>query len=248
MNCQKENHWARVCCSRAQGGTQDKQKNRENPRSRFYSRSKDRCSRRRSTSRKCRDGDKRELSDQFETITFESIAVDVIGPQARPTNEVFATVNIGLYSISSRRTALKAKLDTGAQGNILPLRLYRQMYPVNLSPECFPKPGALDHSPTVLTAYGGAKLVHHGKCKIACDFNGRKSVATFFVTEADGPAIIGLLTSLVTLNCSVQSPPERATPIKDKDDLVTQYPDCFDGIGKFQGQYPWLSMLNDACS
>ena len=155
------------------------------------------------------------------------------------------TVNIGLHSISSRRTALKAKLDTGAQGNILPLRLYRQMYPENLSPEGFPEPGALDHSPTVLTAYGGAKLVHHGKCKIACDFNGRKSVATFFVTEADGPAIIGLPTSLelnlVTLNCSVQqsqqSPPERATPIKDKDDLVKQYPDCFNGIGKFQGQY-----------
>ena len=63
--------------------------------------------------------------------------------------------------------------------------------------------------------------------------------------EADGPAIIGLRTSLelnhVTLNCSVQqsrqSPPERAIPIKDKDDLVKQYPDCFDGIGKFQGQY-----------
>ena len=216
MNCQKENHWARVCRSRAQGGTRDKQKNRENPRSRLYSRSKDRRSRQRSTSRKCRDGDKRELSDQFETITFESIAVDVIGPQTQPTNEVFVTVNIGLHSISSRRTALKAKLDTGAQGNILPLRLYRQMYPENLSPEGFPKPEVLDHSPTVLTAYGGAKLVHHGKCKISCDFNGRKSVATFFVTETDGPAIIGLPTSLelnlVTLNCSVQqsqqSPPE----------------------------------------
>ena len=25
-NCQKENHWARVCRSRAQGGTRDKQK------------------------------------------------------------------------------------------------------------------------------------------------------------------------------------------------------------------------------
>ena len=120
------------------------------------------------------------------------------------------TVNVDLHSISSRPAALKAKLDTEAQGNILPLRLYRRIYPENLTPEGFPKPGVLEHSPTELTAYGGAKLVQFGKCQIDCVFNGRKSGAIFFVTEADGPAIIGLPTylelNLVTLNCSVQQP------------------------------------------
>ena len=133
--------------------------------------------------------------------------------------------------------------------HVLPLRLYRQMYPENLTPEGFPKPGVLEHLPTVLTAYGGAKLMQHGKCRIDCVFNRRKSGATFFVTEADGPAIIGLPTcleiNLVTLNCSAQqgSPLntnrtcEQVTSIKDKDDLVKHYPDCFDGVRKFQGQY-----------
>ena len=249
LNCQKENHWARVCRSRNQGGTRGRQRNRENPRSRHHSRSIDRRNRRRSASGKRRAGNRRELSDQFETITFESITVDVIGPQAQPANEVFVTVNVDLHSISSHPAALKAKLDTGAQGNILPLRLYRRMYPENLTSEGFPKPGVLEHSSTVLTAYGGAKLVQHGKCRIDCVFNGRKSAATFFVTEADGPAIIGLPTclelNLVTLNCSVQqgSPlnvnrtREQVTLIKDKGDLVKRYPDCFDGVGKFQGQY-----------
>ena len=69
------------------------------------------------------------------------------------------TVNVDLHSINSRPAALKAKLDTGALGKILPLRLYRQMYPENLTPESFSKPGVLERSPTVLTAYGGAKLV-----------------------------------------------------------------------------------------
>ena len=59
----------------------------------------------------------------------------------------------------------------------------------------------------MLTAYGGTKIVQHGICKIPCEFQNRKSVAAFFVTEADGPAIIGLPTSLeldlVTLNCLV---------------------------------------------
>ena len=35
-----------------------------------------------SASGKRRDGDRRELSGQFETITFESITVNVIGPHA----------------------------------------------------------------------------------------------------------------------------------------------------------------------
>ena len=51
--------------------------------------------------------------------------------------------------------------------------------------------------------------------------------------------------NLVTLNCSVQQrsslnavhPPEQVSPIKDKDDLLKRYPNCFDGVGKFQGWY-----------
>ena len=120
LNCQKENHWTRVCRSRNQGGTPGRQRNRENPRSRHHSRSKGRRNRRRSGSRKRSHGDRRELTDQFKTFTF-------IGPQAQPANEVFVTVNDDLHSISSRPTMLKAKLDTKARGNILPLRLFRRM-------------------------------------------------------------------------------------------------------------------------
>ena len=159
------------------------------------------------------------------------------------------TVNVDTHSISSCSAALKAKLDTGAQGNILPVRLYNRMYPENPTPEAFPKPGVLEHLPTVLTAYRGAKLVQYKKCRIDCVFNGRKTGATFFVMEADGLTIIGLPTclelKLVSLNCSVQqgsllntnSTHEQVTPIIDKDDLVKRYPHCFDGVGKFQGQY-----------
>jgi len=89
LNCQRENHWARVCRSRSQGGTRGRQRNRKNPKSPHHSSSKDQRNRRRSASGKCRDGDRRDLSDQFETITFESITVDFIEPQDEPANEVF---------------------------------------------------------------------------------------------------------------------------------------------------------------
>ena len=52
---------------------------------------------------------------------------------------------------------------------------------MSLTPEGFPKPGVLEHSHTVLTAYGGAKLMQHWKCQITYDLRGKKSVATFLV-------------------------------------------------------------------
>ena len=164
-------------------------------------------------------------------------------------DEVFASVNIKLRSDDNRHTALRAKLDTGAQGNLLPLRVYRRMYPQNLTAEGYPKPIILAKSTAVLSAYGGTQLTQHGICKIPCEFKGKKSVASFFVTEAEGPAIIGLQTSLelnlVTLNCSVQkksTPDGKSTAttvncIDNKSDLTASYPECFDGVGKFQGQY-----------
>lgn len=220
-SCGKANHWARVCRSKQRREPRYPSRRRGN-RGRSYSRSKDQRDRGKSPSR-----DSKEISDQFEEITFESITVNA----SKPTqNDVFVSAKNNLERNDNRSTV----------GNILPLRLYRRMYPQNLTSIGFPKPGALENSTTELT----------GTCKIRpCEFEGRKSVALFYVTDAEGPAIIGLPTclelDLVTMNCSVQknpSPEAKCNPVpaksvKDKDDLTSQYQDCFDGIGKFQGQY-----------
>ena len=107
LNCQKE-ITGQGFASPETKEEHGRQRNRENPRSHHHSRSTDRRNRRRSASGRRRDGDRRELSDKFETIKFESITVDVIGPHALPANKVFVTVNVDLHSISSRPAALKA--------------------------------------------------------------------------------------------------------------------------------------------
>ena len=57
LNCQKENHWVRVCRSRNQGGTRGRQRNRENPWLRHHSRSIDRRNRGyRASSSTCKRG------------------------------------------------------------------------------------------------------------------------------------------------------------------------------------------------
>ena len=74
------------------------------------------------------------------------------------------------------------------------------------------------------------------------------------MTDVHSRAIIGLPTALdlhlITLNCSVEkSQVQETSPTKDtaklkpstcidnKSHLIAQYPNCFNGIGKFQGEY-----------
>ena len=240
--CGKANHWARVCRSRREPRSHSRQ--RKTPRSRSNYRNIDRGAKGKTANDK--EQQYKGINDQFEAITFESISVNAVRDAH---SEIFVTLKVDLNRNDNCSTALKAKLDTGVQGNILPLRLYQQMYPHNIASSGLPKSGNLESSTTILTAYGGTKIVQHGICMIPCEFQNRKSVAAFYVTEADGPAIIGLPTSLeldlVTVNCSVQKSPALETqpvhvsvkPIKDKVDLMLQYPECFYGIGKLQGQY-----------
>lgn len=79
------------------------------------------------------------------------------------------------------------------------------------------------------------------------------------MSDTPGPAILGLPTStdlnLFQFNCTIQtqhihtsgdagaqtisnSPdqPKELSPFKDKQDLIAQYPECFHGIGNFQGE------------
>ena len=196
----------------------------------------------------------------FESIVFESVTIANFThgkPESR-RDEVFVPIQVNLAQSNKRKTTSRAKLDTGAQGNILHMRLYREMYPHQVDKNGNLNPNALLSSNVVLTAYGGSQIKHHGIVTIPCTYGKENTLAPFYVTDIPGPAIIGLPTStdlnLVQFNCAIQTQhphmssdgclraktPEQAKetiPIRDKQDLITQYPECFDGIGKFQGEY-----------
>ena len=60
---------------------------------------------------------------------------------------------------------MMAKVDTGAEGNILPLRTYLRMYPEHCN-NARPTIGHLNPSRTTLTVYNGDKMVHYGTIDI----------------------------------------------------------------------------------
>ncbi|GFS24184.1 activating signal cointegrator 1 complex subunit 3 [Elysia marginata] len=70
-----------------------------------------------------------------------------------------------------------------------------------------------------------------------CCHKGKREKTTFYITEDSGDAIFGLPTAqnlkLVTINCQMKN----YTREMNKENILQDYSGCFNGIGKFQGQY-----------
>ena len=222
--CGKPNHWQAVCFTKLPQGQPS---------------SSHRTSRSPSRSRTRRPSRSPSVGERFDTLYFEAVNIEALDtPASRtetPPSEAYATIRLDLGNTQQPAT-LRAKVDTGAQGNILPLRLYRDMFPENIT-DGYPVPGSLRPSSTILSAYGGNQIKQCGVCRIRCTYDGCSTDADFYVADCPGKAILGLPTAtvlkLVVLNCSVDS----CSQIQSKDDLIAQYPNSFDGIGKFPGQY-----------
>ena len=77
------------------------------------------------------------VTSQFEHLSFATMSL--LPNEQDNRDEVFAKLDIKLSNKDRRQTAdLKVKVDTGAQGNILPLRIFRRMFPEKLTAEGTP--------------------------------------------------------------------------------------------------------------
>ena len=173
-------------------------------------------------------------SDQrADDLGFEKLSFDTVGVDTVERDEAYATLQIELND--NTPATLRVKVDTGAQGNVMPLRTFQRMYPSSLDTEGLPVRGSLQHRDTILTAYNGQPILQYGTTRLRCEYNSNWCDADFFVADTPGPMILGLPSChtlrLVTLNCAVR---EVDTQLNSKEDLQRQYPECFEGIGKFR--------------
>ena len=154
---------------------------------------------------------------------------------------------------------INVKVDTGAGGNILPLRLFRQMYPEQIDPQGLPT--GLTPTPTRLFAYNGTRIPQHGALDVWTRWKPHNQrprclCTRWYIADTQGPAILGLPASqrlgVVTMNCAVclrTSPSQHqqadtATSTQKElpiiwsaADLQREFPDRFEGIGRFAGKY-----------
>ena len=229
-NCGRANHWAEVCTRPKVSqlpGRSSSQTQQQPQRNSSYSSSKP-------------SKQVSAVTEDFESLTFESISIHGVTDDDQARDQIFVCLGIDLPHCGSE-TFLRAKVDTGAQGNVLPLRIFKSMFPGDIDENGEPVTGSLQPSQTKLTAYGGSPLKQFGICALNCSYENQAEELTFYVSDAEGPAILGLPSleklKIIVLNCAISANAEPVIPIRDKDDLVQQYPSCFDGVGKFEGQY-----------
>ena len=171
-------------------------------------------------------------------MSYESIQIDssAVNP-AR--DEAFAKVQVELPDIHHPKSMLKMKVDTGAQGNLLSLRIYRNMFLEHVDDNGLPTGTKLTQ--TKLTAYNGTPIMQHGVCSIKCSYGGKETNARFYAADVNGPAKCGSPTScelqLLELHCATSTTQILNPTIRDKSDLQLLYPDRFNGIGKLEGEY-----------
>ncbi len=228
--------------------------------------------------------------DDGESLLFSSVQIDTV-----VNNEVFANLGVQLPHRPDHDDQLRVKVDSRAEGNLLPLRVYKRMFPHNIGPNGTPRPGATIPSNKHLFAYGGKELKHYGMVLLRLSFGRRRCRTVCYVTEDEGPPLLGLPTcqalKLITVHCEVTAqsqpvqgftaaqntagntattqqpspnslgdaplplpplppPPPPLPPstssvaplppdvrIESAEHLVSLYPDRFEGIGNFSGEY-----------
>ena len=82
---------------------------------------------------------------------------DVHAPQC---NEAYTTIQLPASASRKGTASLCVKVNTGAEGNVLPLRVFQHLYPDQISPAGLPTD--LDHVSTRLTAYNGSHIPLYG--------------------------------------------------------------------------------------
>ena len=128
-----------------------------------------------------------DVTSQFEHLSFATMSL--LPNEQDNRDEVFAKLDIKLSNKDRRQTAdLKVKVDTGAQGNILPLRIFRRMFPEKLTAEGYPSHGAVTpRSNTTLSAYNGSKIPQYGSITLPCRYSSSEWVnAEFYIADTDG--------------------------------------------------------------
>lgn len=174
----------------------------------------------------------KEMYREFEQLNFNAIHQ----PKDERT-EIITELKIKLPNRPGTHI-LKAKVDTGAEGNTLPLRTFRNMFPNRVDDLGQPIPGSTKKEHTILTAYNGSNIIQHGSIYIQCGHKDKWKTLKFFVVTTEGPTIIGLPSlrdlELISLHCTIQ---QKKDPINSVIELKNAYASQFDRIRHFKSDY-----------
>ena len=145
------------------------------------------------------DGESYQQS--FYAITVSTQCLDAIDNRSATRDEAFVVLDVQPPGLKGTGYTLRLKIDSGASGNTLPMRTFRQMYGNKADTRNLLEPA----NGIKLTAYNGEEIRCMGTLDMKCQHKSSGWKTTrFYVVDVPGPAVVGLPTSeilnLVTIN------------------------------------------------
>ena len=168
-----------------------------------------------------------DLADQVQSLFYHDMH--------------FNNVNTRMHTelgceMSQNRSKEVFKIDTGADGNLMPITMFTKLYP-KISLETLAK--TIDKGIT-LFAYNNTPIKQYGTCSVKVTFKGKQEICKFYVVEHN-TAILGVSDSkklgLVKVNFDViQSKTVKmvhniSLSEMFKHEMESEYPELFKGIG-----------------
>ena len=94
-----------------------------------------------------------------------------------------STEALAILKISNKK--VKVKLDTGAEVNVMLMRVFKQIEDGHVK---------MERTKTKLCRYGGTNIPLEGKIKVMCKFRDAKQKSEFYVTKTDFKTALSLQT------------------------------------------------------
>ena len=168
-----------------------------------------------------------EDSQSDSELWFNAVEIDTVSSE-------------WICPITVNEAIIPAKLDTGAQANVLTEQDYRAIKGLTLKP-----------ASETLRGYTGDLLHVMGKCVANVRFGNKKLKSVFYVVKGTSQSLLGLdlceKLGLITLNCDVEKSrlAFNSIAVVRKEDkgsseyewVYKEYKDVFQGLGCIPGEY-----------
>ncbi|XP_065572402.1 uncharacterized protein LOC136034857 [Artemia franciscana] len=161
-------------------------------------------------------------TEESSTDTSSQYFIESIQTKEEKNNEPVAKLYLTKEGIN-----MEFKIDTGAEANVIPMKTLNKMH---TQPKLRPKSN-------ILTSYTGESLKVAGTCQLEVQYKNREpQTHKFYVVDMDKRPILSRQTS-VSLNLIRFIYNIEQTPVtSNTDEILAEYKDVFEGIGKMPGK------------
>ena len=168
------------------------------------------------------------LTEQVQSLFYDEVYFNVVNTRMH--------TQINCVTPDGRSSDQTFKVDTGADGNLMPISMFSQLFP-QVSLDALSR--TIDKSVT-LYAYNNTAIRLFGTCQIRLRFKGNTCVCKFYVVEHE-TAIVGITDAerlrLVKVNFDIvrdvriihEITGDEGQAFKEK--VEKEYPQLFKGIG-----------------